>query len=261
MLLGRFILVNILVLLAGAVLSYYLARRTLQPIEDSMRAQAQFISDASHELRTPLTALQTTNEVALRNAKLNVKDARDILKDNVEEVAKLKSLTDGLLRLAHHDEAGQAAFNAEPVSLQDIAGEAMNRIMPAALEKDIAVEDGTQPVMVVGDRQGLVQALVVLLENAVKYSPAGSLVKIRALKKAKQAVLSVQDQGPGIRPYDAGRIFDRFYRADQSRSARHVPGHGIGLALAKKIVEQHGGGISVESVLGKGSTFTIKLPL
>jgi len=258
-LLMRFIFANLMVLVAGAVLSYYLARRTLQPIEDSMEAQAQFISDASHELRTPLTAMQTTNEVALRNKKLTLSGAREVLGENVEEVAKLKSLTDALLKLARQDATDEAPH--EPVSLQDITNDAMNWVMPTALARNIAIEDSSQPVMVMADRQALAQAVVVLLDNAIKYSPEGSKVYVSASKKSKQAILSVRDEGPGIRPYDLRKIFDRFYRADQSRSTQHVSGHGIGLALAKKIVEQHGGDISATSVKGKGSSFTIKLPM
>lgn len=259
-LLARFILVNLLVLASGAVLSYYLARRTLQPIEDSMEAQAQFISDASHELRTPLTAIQTTNEVALRDKKMSLNGAKTVIRQNVEEVAKLKALTDGLLTLARHEADGEE-LPYEPVSVQDIASDAMNRVMPAALEKHIAIDDQTPQLMVFGDRQALAQALVILLDNAIKYSPERTTVYVTGNKRSKQVVLSVRDEGPGIRPYDMRKIFDRFYRADQSRSAQHVTGHGIGLALAKKIVEQHGGEISVASSIGKGSTFSLKLPV
>jgi two-component system, OmpR family, sensor histidine kinase CiaH len=259
-LLVRFIIVNALVLAGGSALSYYLARRTLQPIEDSMEAQAQFISDASHELRTPLTSIQTANEVALRDKSLGIADARTILAQNVEEVEKLKTLTDGLVKLARKDNHDNTALTMEQVDVQDVTSEAMNRIMRLALEKDIAIDDHSRPGAIFGDQQTLVQALVVLLDNAIKYSSKGSTIHISSTKKAKQILLSVRDEGPGIRPYDQRKIFDRFYRADQSRSNQHVPGNGIGLALAQKIVEQHGGDITVASTIGKGSTFTIRIP-
>lgn len=260
-LLGRFILVNILVLAGGGALSYYLARRTLKPIEDSMEAQSQFISDASHELRTPLTSIQTTNEVALRNKKLDIAGARTVLGQNVEEVEKLKVLTDGLLNLARQDTQGGSNTTFQPVNLQDATSEAMNRVMQLALDKDIAIEDKTQPTMALGNQQTLIQALVILLDNAIKYSPKATTIHIETTKRTKQAQISVHDQGPGIRPYDLRKIFDRFYRADQSRSNQHVAGNGIGLALAKKIVEQQHGEIGVTSAAGKGSTFIIRLPL
>jgi two-component system sensor histidine kinase CiaH len=259
-LLMRLITTNALVLVGGGALSYYLARRTLKPIEDSMEAQSQFISDASHELRTPLTTMQTTNEVALRDKKLGIAEARTVLAQNVEEVEKLKVLTDGLLKLAKQDEDG-VTLTRIPVNLQDVTSEAMNRVMQQALDKNISVEDESRPITVLGSQQALVQILVILLDNAIKYSPSDSTVRVRTVEKAKHVLMSVRDEGPGIRPYDLRKIFDRFYRADQSRSNQHVPGNGIGLALAKKIVEQQNGEIIATSTIGKGSVFTIKLPL
>jgi signal transduction histidine kinase len=259
-LLARFVVVNLLVLAGGSVLSYYLARRTLQPIEDSMEAQSQFISDASHELRTPLTSIQTVNEVALRNKKLNIAEARSVLGHNIEEVEKLKVLTDGLLKLARQDSQSVADAISGPVNVQDIASEAMNRVMQAALSKNIAIDDKTPPIQLLGDSQTLTQALVILLDNAIKYSPDNTTIYVEAAKKNKTVSVSVRDEGPGIRPYDLRKVFDRFYRADQSRSARHVAGNGIGLALAKKIVEQQHGEIAAMSTVGKGSTFVITMP-
>jgi two-component system sensor histidine kinase CiaH len=266
---AKLVIVNLLVLVGGAWLSYFLARRTLAPIEANMEAQVQFVGDASHELRTPLTALQTSNEVALRNSKFTLADARQILCDNIEEVAKLQALTDGLLQLARPDGAASAMVPGQ-VDLPDLITTAINRVIPAAQAKHQTIDDLVQRLSFTGHRQTLEQAVVVLLDNAVKYSPAGSQIIIKAGRApvkpknpnaGNQLWIQVSDHGPGIRPYDLRKIFDRFYRADQSRSTQHVSGYGIGLALAKKIVEQHGGEISAESVVGRGSTFTIKLPL
>lgn len=255
-LLSRLLLLNLLTLMSGGVLSYYLARRTLQPIEANMEAQSQFISDASHELRTPLTTLQTTNEVALRDRKLNLAQSKELLAQNIEEVAKLQALTNSLLTLAQSEE-GQLTL--EPVSLQAVATDAMNHVARLAQAKGVAIDDRLQPVQAMGNRQGLVEAVVVLLDNAIKYSPEGSKIVLEVSGKARQAFISVRDEGPGIRPYDLRRIFDRFYRADQSRSTQHIAGHGIGLSLAKKLVEQQNGDIQVVSKVGKGSVFTIVL--
>jgi two-component system sensor histidine kinase CiaH len=257
-LLHRLILLNILALAAGGALSYYLARRTLQPIEENMEAQAQFVSDASHELRTPLTAMQTTNEVALRRDKLSTKDAKDIIAQNIEEVVKLKALTDGLLNLARQD---STTIPKTAVSLQDIALEAMNRVIAQAQSKDISVEDNVADIKVLGNAASLTQAVVILLDNAIKYSAPGTTVYLSSEKKGKHGYLHVRDEGPGIRPFDLRKIFDRFYRADQSRGKKIVEGHGIGLSLAKKIIEQQGGEITAASAIGKGSTFTIRMPL
>lgn len=256
-LLQRLVVLNLLTLVAGGGLSYYLARRTLQPIEENMEAQSQFVSDASHELRTPLTTLQTTNEVALRNPKLTLVQSKELIAQNIDEVTKLQALANGLLTLAR-PETGQ--LDIAPVSLQDVAGDAMNQVIKQAQARDIAIDDKVSAISVQANRQSLAQALVVLLDNAIKYGPSGSTIYLSADKRAKRASISVRDEGPGIRPYDLRRIFDRFYRADQSRSTQHVAGNGIGLSLAKKLVEQQGGQIRVSSAVGKGSKFTISLP-
>lgn len=239
------------------MLSFILARKTLRPIEASIEAQSQFVSDASHELRTPLTAMQTINEVALRRSKITVESAKVIIRQNIEEIVKLRSLTDSLLRLARNDtpDFGGSA------SLQDIASEAMTNVIQLAQKKNISVDDSVEDLAVTGNIQQLSQILVILLDNAIKYSPENTTVYLTSERKGKYAVLHVRDGGPGIRPYDLRRIFERFYRADQSRSSQRVEGHGIGLSLARKIARQFDGDILAKSTVGEGSTFTIKLPV
>lgn len=255
---ARLMLLNLLALGGGSVLSYYLARRTLQPIEASLEAQAQFISDASHELRTPLTAIQTANEVALRRPKISTDEAKDILRDNVAEVAKLKSLTDGLLRLAKQDKGDIILV---PISLQEVAAEAMNSVVAAAVQKGITVDDAVPDTKVLADKSALSQALVILLDNAIKYSPPKSAIQLKGGRQGKYGYIRVHDEGPGIATSDLPHIFDRFYRADQARNKQKVDGYGIGLALAKKIIDQHHGEISVTSREDEGAVFTFRIPL
>lgn len=254
-LLGRLIILNLLVLVIGAGISYYLARRTLQPIKEAMEAQNRFVTDASHELRTPLTAIMANNEVALRKPHITLKQVKDVIQSNMEEMIKLQALSDGLLSLARQD---TGHINLEPVSLQDAANEAMNRVLPLAQAKHIAIEDKVPNINVLGDAAGLTQAITVLLDNAVKYSPDKTTVYLEGHTKDGHGFLSIKDQGIGIATKDLPRIFDRFYRADPSRTAN---GHGIGLSIAQKIMEQHNSQIKVSSKLGKGSTFTLQLPL
>lgn len=254
----RLTMTNLLVLIAGGVFSYWLARRSLEPIEANMEAQNQFVSDASHELRTPLTALQTTNEVALRKKKLTSKEAQEILGYNVAEVQKLKTLTDNLLRLAKQD---TVTLNLRPVVFQDVITDAINQVMQSAIAKKITIEDKVKKVEVMADRPSLVQAVVVLLDNAIKYSPQGSKIELDAYTRGKQAYIRVRDQGMGIAKDDLPHVFDRFYRADQSRNKQKTDGYGIGLALAQKIIASHGGEITAASTPGKGATFTIILPV
>lgn len=257
-LLGRLVLLNLFVLAVGAVVSYYLARRTLQPIENAMAAQDRFVTDASHELRTPLTAILASNEVALRKPHITLGQAKGVIKSNMEEMAKLKDLSDGLLSLARQD---TGTIITKPVSLQDVAGEAMNRVLTAAQAKQVSIRDDVSAIKVSGDAQSLVQAVTILLDNAIKYSPEKSAIQLEAHVKDGHGYLSVRDEGTGISPKDLPHIFDRFYRADLARTASGTSGHGIGLSIAQKIMDQHHGKITVSSVLGQGSTFVIQLPL
>ncbi len=257
-LLQRLVLLNIGTLCLGSVLSYILARRTLQPIEDNMEAQVQFVSDASHELRTPLTAIQTSNEVALRNPNLTLQEAKEVIAQDTEDVKRLKELSDGLLSLTHQ---GRALVGAKPVTLQDITSEAMTQVVHQATEKGIAVTDTTENLTVLGDHKSLVRLLVILLDNAVKYSHKNGRIYLAACKRDNHAWITVRDEGVGMSQADVPHIFERFYRADSARTRKEYGGYGLGLAIANRIVTNHQGSISVQSKLNEGSTFTVKLPL
>jgi two-component system sensor histidine kinase CiaH len=255
---AHLIILNILALIVGAAISYYLARRTLEPIENAMAAQARFSSDASHELRTPLTAIRTRNEVALRKPGLKLGDARDILHSNLEEVLKLEKLSDGLLRLSRGDSND---LIKTPLLLGEIANEAMNQFIEPAQSKKIEIEDKVPAIKVLGDPAGLLQAVSILLDNAIKYGKEGDKIQLEGEEKSNYGYISVRDSGPGIRASDMPHIFERFYRADHSRSRQGSDGYGLGLSIAREIVEQHGGEIYCTSNLGEGSIFTIKLPV
>ena len=257
-LLGKLILMNLLILLLGGLLSWWLARWTLTPIESAMESQGRFASDASHELRTPLAAIQSENEVALRNPKLTLQRAKEVLRSNLEEAQRLRALSETLLRLAHTDASDTAPA---PVTLSAAVSDAINACLKSAQDKNIAIDDDIPKMTVLADTAGLTQALSVLLENAIKYSDVGKTVRLQASRHDKEGWLSVVDEGVGIAPKDLPHIFERFYRADTSRNKQKADGHGLGLPLAAQIVHQLGGEITATSRVGKGSTFTIKLPL
>lgn len=255
-LLGNLFIVNVVTLTLGGGASYVLARRTLSPIKQAMDAQGRFISDASHELRTPLTAMQTEIEVALRDKKLDKAAAKHLLESNLEEVNNLRGLTDRLLQLSNGHDVVLGS-----VSLEEPAITALNRVLPLAQAKGIAIENNVPPILVRASSESLGDLLVILLENAIKYSPKGSRVVVDAKSQGQNAVLTVADTGVGIKAVDLPHVFDRFYRADLSRSKQHVEGHGLGLAIAKSIVETHKGSIEVESAPGQGTTITVIFPL
>lgn len=248
---------NILVLVGGGAASYWLARRTLEPIEMALENQTRFASDASHELRTPLTAIMTENEVALRSNNLTKSQATTLLKSNLEEVAKLKALSEGLLRLAN---GNGHIDNPQPVPLNKVIASAIERYSKAAKAKKIQLIDKVGDQKVVGDADSLTEVASILIDNAIKYSEEGSPVKLTTEKHNKNISLKVSDRGSGIKPTELPLIFDRFYRIDSSRSKQSEGGYGLGLAIAKKIVDAHHGHIEVSSTPGKGTVFTVVLP-
>lgn len=252
---AKLAIINLLVLAGGSIFSYYLARRTLEPIEAAMEAQSQFVSDASHELRTPLTALRTTNEVALRRHKLTLADARATIQDNLDEIARLQQLTDGLLRLS----TNQLSVTLGTVKLQEVIDTALTTVAPKAAQKRIAVDNRMPALTLSADTGALTQIMTILLDNAIKYSADDTTITLSAAQDSKGGTyIHVTDQGIGISAHDIAHIFTRFYRADESRS--RTQGYGLGLPIAHKLVQAHSGTLSVESSLGHGSTFTVYLP-
>ncbi len=248
---------DLIVLALGSVFSYALAKRTVKPIEEALAAQKRFASDASHELRTPLTAMKTEIEVALRSRSLALPEAKSLLQSNLEEVDALERLTRHLLQLARTEANGVVMA---PVSLQSVLTAARNRVESAAAAKPIQLELPKTELSVLGDKASLVEVVTILLDNAMKYSQPGQDVAVAASANQNDVSLTVTDHGIGIAEQDLPHIFERFFRADQSRTQTQTSGFGLGLAIAKNIVELHQGQLSAESEAGHGSTFTIRLP-
>lgn len=256
---ANLVLFNVITLIVGGAFSYFLARRSLEPIEEAMEAQSRFTADASHELRTPLTAMQTEIEVALRNPNLDTKAAKDLLKSNLEEVAKLRMLSEGLLRLARQN--GQQ-LELKSVPLSEAANAGVTRFERHAKAKKIIIDTaGVKDVSVVADREAVIEVIAILLDNAIKYSDNNKTVNISTRKHGHSGEIRIADEGMGIKPEDIDHIFERFYRSDTSRSKENADGYGLGLSIADKIVHLHNGTIDVKSTQGKGSVFTVKLPL
>jgi len=251
------LLLNVATLVLGSLASYALAQRTLQPIESALEAQTRFTADASHELRTPLTAMETEIEVALRDKNLSKNEAKGLLASNLEEVVKLKALSESLLKLA-----GQAdqPLELHAVSLSAIAREVESQLVTLAATQQVKLSNKVKDVQVRGDQTLLIELLVILVDNAIKYSPKKTTVTLKSGQHGNSGQLIVRDEGPGIKASELPHIFERFYRIDSSRS-KGTTGYGLGLAIAQQIVELHKGSIAVRSTWRSGTTFTVNLPL
>lgn len=231
---------------------------TLARLEASFAQLRRFTADASHEIRTPLTVLRSVGEVALQGDKSEA-EYREVIGAMLEEVDRLSRLADDLLAIARA-EAGQKSYKFESVDLWLLAGEVVEQLGVLAEERGQSLSVDGEPTAIDGDRLSLRQALVNLVDNAIKYSPEGARVTVRVRGNAEFATLAVDDEGPGIAPEHAEKIFERFYRVDRSR-AREIGGTGLGLSLVKLTAEAHGGKAEVASTVGRGSTFKIIFPL
>lgn len=230
----------------------------IERLQQSFAHMRQFISDASHELRTPLTVLKGELELGLRACPRS--DSCDILATCSGEIQRLSRLVDTLLVLSNAD-AGKTDFNLQPVALCRILEDIVEQAKMLAEPKGIRVEfaNGSSPI-VRADAMRLKQLLLNLVDNAVKYTPERGQIRLSYHADNGHVEIRVADTGIGIDPKDVPRIFDRFYRADRSRS-RSEGSYGLGLSICKWIAEAHHGTIRVESAPGKGSTFLVRLPI
>ncbi len=253
-------LVNLAILGISGLAGYFLAGKTLEPIEKMHEEQKEFVSNASHELRTPLAALKSEIEVSLRDKKMKMPEARQVLSSNLEEVNKIQRLTNYLLSLnKYQSEISNLPF--KNLNLKEIAQKAIKRVEPLAEVKEIRIAKELERAIVNGNEDSLLELATILLDNAIKYSYKKGVVVVRAKKEKGQAVLEVEDNGVGIKKKDIPFIFDRFYRADTSRSKGKIDGYGLGLSIAKNIVDLHVGKIEVRSKENKGTTFQVLLRL
>ncbi|OGH12252.1 MAG: hypothetical protein A2857_00605 [Candidatus Levybacteria bacterium RIFCSPHIGHO2_01_FULL_36_15] len=252
-------LINLGILIVSGGAGYFLAGRTLKPIRDMVEEQNRFVADASHELRTPLTSLRSEIEVYMRGKKHNIKEADTLLKSNLEEVNSLQVLSDDLILLAQYQKTNNPNTFRE-ITLTEVIRIVRRKLHALIQKKKIDVRDEINDVKIIGDKDSLVQLFTILLDNAIKYSPKKSTVNITSKIIDNSVVADITDQGIGIADKDIPHIFDRFYRADISRTKQKISGYGLGLSIAKKIIDNHKGTISVKSEIGKGSTFTVHLP-
>jgi two-component system OmpR family sensor kinase len=230
----------------------------LQRLERSFEGQRQFTADASHELRSPLSRLRAELEVTLRRRRA-VGDYEDTLRSCLDEVARVQGLIEELLELARID-ARQEPEAPEPTAVGQIVRAAVAAVRSKAEQRGVvlAVEESPDQLVNAAPRATEV-ALANILDNAIKFSPPGAQVTVAIAAEPDEAVIAVSDAGPGVEPQEVPRVFQRFYRGHASRSA-DVPGVGLGLAIARALIERQRGRVGVEAPVGKGATFSIRLP-
>lgn len=259
------ILINLGILAASSVAGYFLAGRTLKPIQSMIDEQNRFITDASHELRTPITSLKAELEVNLRDRQIG-SSTKKILQSNLEDVNQLQILSDDLIKLAQYGKNNGLVF--EKISVSTILADALKKVNGLAKLKKITIKNQIQEQILEGDKQSLSEVFVILLDNAIKYSPKNTTVSISTKKVNDSLEIDIKDEGIGIDQQDLPYLFDRFYRADKSRTKSGTQGFGLGLSIAKKIIDKHQGQIKVVSYSKKtqdldhqGTTFSVHLPL
>jgi signal transduction histidine kinase len=223
--------------------------------EHALEAQRRFVADASHELRTPLTTVRGNIELLSHEPPMEMQERADVLADTKDEVNRLIRLVQQLLVLARAD-AGQPLRHAQ-VALKPLLEEVCRETKLRAPRHTIACQN-LADMSVLGDRDALKQVLVILLDNAIVHTSSGVVVELTSAMEAGSGIVRVRDNGAGIAPAALPHIFERFYRGEESRTGASS---GLGLAIAKELVEEQGGAITVESKLGEGTLFTISLPL
>lgn len=239
---------------------HYLARHALVPIKASWNKQQQFVTDASHELRTPIAVIKTNTELLFHHPEHTIEEESVRIAGILKESTRMGKLVATLLTLARSD-SNQIEMNFHIVPLPDLLHDIIQQIQPIADMKEIDIASEIDPqIEIKGDRERLHQLFVILLDNAVKYTPAKGQIKITSHINKGTVHISVQNTGLGISKEDIPFIFERFYRGDKVRS-RDDGGSGLGLAIAKWIIEQHGGKIRVDSGKVEGTQFHLQLPL
>lgn len=223
-------------------------------MEQALQNQRRFVADASHELRTPLTTIRGNIDLLRRDPPMDAQERAEVLADTKDETDRLIRLVNQLLLLARAD-AGRT-LRREPLALQPLIEDVCRQAKLLAPQRIILCDQGLA-VSVLGDRDALKQVLLILLDNALRHTPAHATISVTTARVDQHVTISVRDTGPGISPDLLPHIFERFYRGDVSRTGG---GTGLGLAIAKELIQAQAGMLTVESHLGQGSVFTITLP-
>jgi len=249
----------LLALMLSSIGGIWLTKQAMQPVEASFQRLQQFTADASHELRSPLMAIKTNTQVALKYPTGMREGDLDKFESIDSATTQMTRLTEDLLWLARTDGIDRKKWAR--IELTEVLANVIQTHQALALSKQIELRGEISPaLMLTGDRSQLLRVFTNLVENALHYTPDGGIVIVTAERFRQQIIVRVRDTGVGIAPEHLSKIFDRFWRADTSRT-QWEGGSGLGLAIVRSIVSRHGGKITVSSELNRGSCFTVRLPI
>jgi len=257
--LWQLILINFGIVGVFTSIGYWWAGRTLAPIQIAHEMQQRFIGDAAHELKTPITAMRTALEVSLMDSTLNQSNQK-VLSENLTDVKALETLIQNLLQLTKLRERPEKLV---PVNLTAALTQAVRLVKSLAQQKKIQfkISEIDPDIKVMAQAEALVEVLIILLDNAIKYSSPGGQVDCVVSPQKQAVTIQITDYGIGMNQDQMTHIFERFYRADLARTKQNTPGFGLGLAIAKELIQLQKGQISVTSKPNQGSSFKLKLAL
>lgn len=255
-----FLMVGIGMLIVIFFISLYFANRTIEPIVRAWEKQKQFVTDASHELKTPLAIIDANSDALLANEEDTIKNQKKWLEYIKEESDRMAKLINNLLLLAKAEDTSIQTFSAS-FDISAVVNYAILSMEAIVFEKDIRFTHSIeQDIMTKGDSEQLKQVIIILLDNAIKYTNKKGYISIALKKTKRQIVFSIENSGNGIKKADIPKLFDRFYRTDPSRTQENG-GYGLGLSVAKAIMDRLGGEFFVESIENESTTFTFTIPL
>lgn len=249
----RLIVMNLFIWTVGGIAGYYFALKTLEPIEESARKLEQFTADAAHELRTPLSAMRLENELYLSDKKQTLKMSNELARSNIEGIDSLTRLSEDLLVLTRGD---VNEVKAEIV-IKDVLESVIDTLKPLAVSKNIDIEfKSSSKNTILANEADIRRLFMAILENAIKYTASNNKVRVELTSVKSVSKIVISDNGPGIDEDHLAKVFDRFYRADSSRTES---GFGLGLSIAKEIVNKYQGTIGIKSQKGKGTKVIVTL--
>lgn len=253
------LITNLIIISIAAALSYLLAGITLKPIEQMVSLQKDFVANAAHEFKTPLTSIKVHNEVTLRKKKLTLKEAKETIKNTITQTDALNSLINILLIQSKY-QSNKNSIEFEEFSLDSLIKQIIKDLAPRQIEKNLKITYNSKKININANKMGIKEVITIILDNAIKFSPEKSQIKVSSNVAGKYVVIKVKDQGPGISQKDMPHIFDRFYKAESSRNKDASVGFGLGLAIAQDIIKKHKGELTAQNNKQNGATFTIKIP-